>query len=72
MFSKADAEMRFLDKAERGKMQKQVDELLKSIGPSVQDFMKIAVKISDTKAIDEIVALLGPRADSLGLSEALK
>lgn len=72
MFSKADAEMRLLDSVEREAMRSQVDQLLKSIGPSVHDFMKIAVKIGDMKTIEEIVALLGPRAEPLGLSDLLK
>lgn len=71
-FSQADAEMRLLDSIERESMRSQVEQLLESMTGSVHDFMTVAVKVGDTKTIDQIVALLGPRAEALGLGSFLK
>jgi len=72
MFSQADAEMSLLEVVRREEMRSKVEQLLTLIVPSVHEFMNMAVKVGDLKTIDEIVALLGPRAESLALGEVLK
>jgi len=72
MFSQADKEMRLLGAQESQVMKSEVDNLLRGIGPSVREFMSIAVLISDIQAAEEITTHLGPRGESLGLIEELK
>jgi hypothetical protein len=71
-FAKADAEMRLLDEKDRSPLEEQVSKVLKSMQPIIRAFMTMAMKIEDIKTIDEIVALLGERAEKIGLNEDLK
>lgn len=71
-FSQAQSEMHFLGEEERRTVQKQVDDLIQAMRPMLKEFLELALLTSDTKAIEEVIALLGIHAEALQVGNQLK
>lgn len=72
MLSQAVAELRLIGPAEQAHMQTEVDSLLDEMQPIVREFLSLALSLRDSKAIDEVVALLGDHTARLGVLDAVK